>query len=205
MLKNDIEVELRGRLSRAEYLRLKLFLGERGVFKEQKERILIDYSQGVAQRTKDIRLRVTNGVPEMILKIGNWGGNENRREISILGKPGEFDTMVQLFGHLGLTRGMLAVRSSHVYTYQGLEFALVEVPGHSYYFEVEKMVHDRENMEAVKQEIRTVCEELQLDLFDDQGFFAYIEELNREANEIFDFTSYQDGYFVKRFNLQPLV
>ena len=56
--------------------------------------------------------------------------------------------------------------------------------------------------EKIKQEIRNVCLELGLNLFDDQRFFAYIDALNQEANEVFDFANYQEDYFKNRFNLK---
>ena len=44
---------------------------------------------------------------------------------------------------------MLCVRKSKVYEYEGIEFALVEVPGHSYYYEAEKMAHENEDAEKI--------------------------------------------------------
>ncbi len=35
--------------------------------------------------------------------------------------------------------------------------------------------------------IQEVCEELGLEIFTGEGYIAYIEKLNKEANEIFDF------------------
>ncbi len=199
-----IEVELRGPMTRDCYERTKEFLEKHGSFIKQKKRLLIDYTtcrdeNSIVDRTSDIRLRVTNGTPEIIIKLGRWGGAEHREELSLLGHPGEFEKMVKMYAALGYTRGVLAIRSSRVYTYRGIEFALVEVPGHSYYFEAEIMVSPQDNMKEVQENIRSVCTALNLSLFDDQAFFEYIATLNNEANEIFDFTQFREGYFEEKY------
>lgn len=201
----DIEVEVRGRLTSAQYQSLESFLRENGKYLETKDRITLDYStflpgEGVRGRTRDIRLRVTNKQPEIITKLGVWGGRESRKELSVKTPPGTFDTLVQNYAALGYTKAALFVRRTEVFTYADIEFALVEVPQHSYYFEAEKMVGESET-DAAHAELEKVCETLGLTLFDDEGLHSYIEELNREANEVFDYTDYEDGYFAKRFSL----
>ena len=202
----NIEVELRGLLSKKKFLELNEFFRKKGKFKESKNRILIDYSiflsgQGIENRTKDIRLRVTNGVPEIIVKIGRWGGLESRKEISILAYKGDFDKLVEAFAVMGFERGVLCVRKIEVYEYKNVEFSLVEVPGHSYYFEAEKLINTDQDREIAKQEIAEVCKELELDVFDDKSFFAYIRRLNKEVNEVFEFKNHTKNYFKNRFNL----
>ncbi len=200
----DIEVEVRGSLDQEGYKRLDTFFSVNGVFQKTKNRLLIDYStflpnEGVRERTRDIRLRMTNGKPEIVVKIGAWGGTEQRRELSVLTEEGSFDTLVEIFGVLGFRKGAMCVRNSRVYDYRGVEFALVEVPGHSYYFEAEKMVSQDEDREVATMEIRSLCQELGLELFTQEAFFSYIERLNKESNKIFDIAEYHEGDFKRRF------
>jgi len=202
----NIEVESRGPLSKEKFLELDKIFREKGKFKESKNRILITYSiflpgQGIDNRTKDIRLRVTNGMPEIIVKIGRWGASESRKEISIFAHKGDFDSLVEAFGVMGFEKGMLCVRNTEVYEYKDVEFSLVEVPNHSYYFEAEKLLDANQDREIAKQEIAEACEELKLDVFDDKSFFAYIRKLNKEVNEVFEFKNYTKNYFKNRFNL----
>lgn len=205
-MKKNIEIELRGPLSKKQYSELISFFESNGQKIVEKERVLIDYSTflkgGIKKRQKDIRLRVTNGIPEIIVKIGSWGGEcEQRRELSILSKRGTFDTLVEIFAHLGYHKGILAIRKSHIYLYKNIEFALVEVPNHSFYFEAEKMINEKENADKIIIEIKKVCKNLGLTLFNQKQFFAYIKTLNKEANEVFDFASYTPNYFKNRFDL----
>ncbi len=204
MVINDIEIELRGRLTNEQYLTLLTTLQKDGTYKEHKHRLLLDYStflpgEGVAERKQDIRLRITNGVPEIMTKIGGWGGDEHRREISIFTEAGSFDRLVETYGILGYTKAIVAERHTEVFDYKGFEFALVTVPNHSHYFEIETMAHGEADIARVKAEMRTVCEELQLEIFDDAGFYGYIEELNRETNSVFEFKDFEPNYFTNRY------
>ncbi len=199
----DFEVEVRGPLSKAKYDLLLDVLHKKGKFKLERRRLFIDYStfldgEGLSGRTKDIRVRQTNGEPEIVVKIGAWTGNESRRELIVPTKTGSFDTLVQVFAALGYTKGILGIRNSQVFQFQGAEFAVVEVPGHSYYFEAEIMGHKDETSEIEKR-IRSICDGLGLTTFTPESFFAYIDDLNKSANEIFDFKAYSEGDFARRF------
>ena len=197
----NIEVEVRGSLPKEKVQELKTLFSTKGKLKESKKRLLIDYSafipgQGLGERDKDIRLRMTNGQPEIIVKLGNWGVDERREEISIKTEKGSFEELVKAFAAMNLKKGMMAIRESEVYDYNGIEFAIVTVPNHSYYFEAEKMSSE-ENSKDDHQEILKVCKELGLEPFDQKGFLDYIALLNKEANEVFDFEDYKKGYFDK--------
>jgi adenylate cyclase class IV len=205
-MENNIEVELRGRLTTDEYNELHTFLLREGKYKERKNRILLDYStfmpeEGIANRTRDIRLRVTNGQPEIITKLGRWGGGENRKEISVLTEKGSFDRLVETYAVLGYTKAILCIRNTEVFEYKDIEFALVEVPGHSYYFEAETMVSSLDSLPDAHEKIGAVCKDLKLNIFDDEGFYKYIEVLNKEANEVFEYNTVEEGYFENRFSL----
>ena len=201
----NIEIEVRGPLPEERLDGLVDLFEKEGRKITGKERVLIDYSTflegGVEDRKKDIRLRVTNGIPEIIVKIGEWSGTEQRKELSFFGKPGEFDTLVEIFAALGFRKGMLCVRKSKVYEYKGIEFALVEVPGHSLYYEAEKMASSGDDGEKITEEIKRVCRELGLEMFDKKSFFEYIHRLNGEVNEVFDFSNWTPDYFKKRFGV----
>lgn len=202
----DIEVEVRGVLSKDQYSQTKTLFEKLASFKENKSRILIDYStflpgEGIRDRQKDIRVRVTNGIPEIVVKLGSWGGSESRRELSFKGKEGEFETLVEIFGQLGFKKGILAKRDAIIYDFKGVEFALVKTPGQHYYFEAEKMAHNEEDFAKVENEIREVCQELGLEVVSKKGFFNFIDELNKTDNEIFEFKDFKENYFKEEFGV----
>lgn len=197
MCSKNIEVEIRGPLTKNEFTVLTDFFSKGAVFKGKKERVLIDYSFGMQERNKDIRIRETNGIPEIIIKLGSWGGSESREEISISAEKNKFDTLVKIFGELGFTKGILCFRNIFVYSFKGIEFALVEIPNHSYLFEAE-IVEEAEKVFDAEKIIRKVCDELNLTLFSHEDFFKYVEKLNKEANKIFDYKYYEEGYFLEK-------
>lgn len=205
MNRKNIEVEVRGPLSKEEFQNLIIFFETKTIKICDKDRVLLDYStfldDEIESRKKDIRLRVTNGVPEIIVKLGEWGEKEQRKELSVFAKSGEFDTLVEIFGELGFSKAMLCERKSKVYKYKGIEFALVEVPNHSYYFEAEKMATNENEANKLHAEIEEVCKELNLKIYDKKAFFEYVAKLNKEANEVFEYDKYEPKYFKNRYDL----
>ena len=193
----NIEVEIRGPLTKDEFDKLNTFLLNNGSFKEKKERVLIDYSSGMENRTKDIRIRETNGVPEIVLKLGSWGGTESREEVLIKTESNKFESLVKVFGELGFEKGVLCVRNSLVYDYKGIEFALVEVPNHSIFFEAE-IVSTQADSEEAERSIKQVCDKLNLKVFTKDDFFEYVNKLNKEANINFDYKNFRKGYFEEK-------
>jgi len=197
MEQKNIEVELRGFLKNKEYLKLKSFLDKHAKFTKTKDRIIIDYSTclpggSIRERTLDIRARITNGNPEIIIKKGSWGGDEARQEISVQLQQGEFLNLLKAYAVMGLDHGILIMRNSLTYQYKGIEFALVEIPNHSFFFEAEIMASDDVSEEIKDTEyIKQVCGELGLTLFSKQEWFAYLDIINKEANDTFDFN--KDG------------
>ncbi len=190
-MEQNIEVEIRGALTKEQHENLTAFLREHGIEKEIKRRIFIDYSTflpdgGIKDRQKDIRVRVTNEVPEIVIKLGSWGGTDTRKELTFKGEKGKFDTLVEMFKEIGLTKGILGKRIITAFDFKGIEFALHEIPGHSYFFEAEKMASSQEDVSKIKEEITQLCQGLNLTPFSQEGFYQYIEQLNAEANMVFN-------------------
>jgi len=200
-----IEVEMRGALDSSAIPELVEKILSDGEFVQRKERVLIDYStclpeQGIEGRKLDIRLRNTNKLSEIILKTGAWGGSDARREYSVKTND-SFDTLVQIYKLLGLNKGVLCVRNIDVYTYKGVEIALVEVPGHSYFFEAEIELSETEGTEKAQVTLKEILDELGLITYSDTEYFAYIELLNKEANTIFDANQESETYFKDTFGI----
>jgi adenylate cyclase class IV len=204
-MSKTIEVEMRGTLDSSAIPELVEKILSDGEFVQRKERVLIDYStclpeQGIEGRKLDIRLRNTNKLSEIILKTGAWGGSDARREYSVKTND-SFDTLVQIYKLLGLSKGVLCVRNIDVYTYHGVEIALVEVPGHSYFFEAEIELAETEGAEKAQATLKKALDELGLITYSDTEYFAYIELLNKEANTIFDANQESETYFKDTFGI----
>ena len=202
MTKN-IEVEVSGPLSKEKVQKLISFLEKNGKKTNVKHRVLIDYStflgEGLKNRKKDIRLRITNGNPEIIVKLGDWTSSNHRKELSVFAEAGSFDRLVQIYAALGYEKGMLCERITQVYEYDGIEFALVGIPNHSFHFEAEIM-SDEKHAEEARKHIEETCRKLGLTIFTDGEYLNYIDTLNKEANEVFDFKNYTENYFENRYH-----
>ena len=195
-----IEVEMRGFLNPSAIPSLVEKILREGEFIQRKERVLIDYSKGIENRTLDIRLRNTNKISEIIVKTGAWGGSDARREYGVKTND-SFDTLVQIYKLLGLSTGVLCVRNSDVYKYQGVEIAIVEVSNHSYYFEAEIELSETEGIEKAQSLLKEFLSKLDLTAYSDTEYFTYIELLNKEANTIFDADKESETYFKDRFGI----
>lgn len=186
----DFEIELRGEMEKKKYLCTREFLEKHGTLKEEKDRIFYDFStfiegEGLRGRTKDFRIRETNGRPEVILKLGKWQGSDHREEISVMTEPGSTDRLLKIFGEMGFVKAIKGRRHTLAYDYKGVEIALVEVPDHSYYFEAEIVAPHDSDHSLVKKGIEAVLEELGLEVFTEEGFHDYIDKLNAESNEVY--------------------
>jgi len=204
-MSKTIEVEMRGLLEPARIPSLVEKILTEGEFIQRKERVLIDYStclpeQGIEGRELDIRLRNTNKVSEIILKTGAWGGSDARREYSVKTND-SFDTLVQVYKLLGLSKGVLCLRNIDVYTYRGVEIALVEVPNHSYFFEAEIELNETEGTDNAQSTLKEVLVSLELTTYSDKEYFDYIELLNKEANTFFDANLESETYFKDTFDI----
>lgn len=188
----DFEIELRGRLDNKEYKRIKKFLDKNGTFKQEKTRTFYDYStfipgEGLRGRKKDFRIRETNGQPEIILKLGNWQGSDRREELSVLTEKNSTEKLLKIFGEMGFTKAITGLRHTFAYDYNDIEIALVEVPGHSYYFEAEIVAPADSDHDKVHKKIKDELDNLGLETFSDEGFHNYIDLLNAESNKVYEY------------------
>jgi adenylate cyclase class IV len=137
-----------------------------------------------------------------MIKLGSWGGSEQRKELSLVAKKGEFDKLVQIFGALGLTKGAVVITKTSVYKYKGLEFAVVDVCGRRYIFEAEIMVKNKKDVEKAQHKIDSVLKELGLEIYTNEEFYKYIEDLNKKKiAKIFNYKTYKENYFKKKYGL----
>jgi predicted adenylyl cyclase CyaB len=188
----DFEIELRGRITDEKFLSIKDFLEKNAQLKAEKNRVFYDYStfipgEGLRGRTKDFRVRETNGQPEVILKLGNWQGSDRREEISVLTEKNSTEKLLKIFGEMGFVKAIKGVRHTLAYDYKDIEIALVEVPGHSYYFEAEIVAPADSNHDIVHHQIKDILNELGLETFTENGFHDYIDQLNAETNEVYEY------------------
>ncbi len=180
----NFEIELRGLMTKRERDKLEDFLIKNGKLVKKYQRT--QWIFGLSHHKKiDLRVKETNQNYEYSLKVGKLG-KASRREISIPFPKEKADEALEFLKYLGKAKGLIAKRNATIYEYEGIEWALVEVPKHSYYFEAEKLVSSEEEGAEAKREISRIVKSLELKLFNSTDYTEYLKKLDKESNKIFE-------------------
>jgi adenylate cyclase class IV len=201
---SKIEVEYRGILNKKKFGELNVFLKKNGKFIEERDRFsLIYFPRGkekfkVSRSPLDLRVRITNKKPELVLKYGKSSGNDARKEFSFPVESDQFEEMTEFLFILGYYYGVLQATKSYFYMYEGIEFALVDVPGFGYYFEAEILTGSKSVKNADKK-IMSACDELGLDVLNDRDFWKLLEDLSDRPGFRFNLKNQKFSDIRKRF------
>jgi len=194
-----IEIEQRGLLSESQFRELDKKLSSEGKFLGEKKRFSVISASSqksvkeVVDEKIDLRVRVTNGKSELVLKYGKWGSKDSRREINIAFDTKDFDEMIEFIKLIGFNRIVLQATVTRCYTYNNIEFALVHVPGYGYYFEAEIMADDNESEDAHKA-IESEVGRLGLRIANQEEYHELLDSMNnREGFRLdLDKTDFQE-------------
>jgi adenylate cyclase class IV len=186
MFKITQEIELRGPMNQRQYLKLLNFLKKNGEFVEHRNRV--NYMFDHPNKQVDVRVRSTNDDIEMIMKLGHIGAHR-RKEISFkLGKIKLKDAIDFLY-HLGYKKGLAGTRISDIFMYDGIEFAVVHVPGragyHEHYFEMETQAKSAAGVNNAKAHMKRLADKLGLRFFGKKEYDQYLVDMNNYASERF--------------------
>lgn len=189
MLMSKYEIELRGPLKLAQKEKLEKILAKDGKLIRQYNRTQWCFKNSLNKhdlsvKNKDLRIKNTNGNWEISLKIGELA-KISRKEISLPFLACNKKQAFNLLRFLGHNQGIVAIRNAKIYLYKDIEWAIVEVPNHSYYFEAEKLVNNKKVSTQVEMEIRGICNKLGLKIFSKKEYYKYIEVLDTQANKLF--------------------
>lgn len=106
--------------------------------------------------------------------------------------------MIEFLFILGFYYGVLQATKSYLYLYKGVEVVLVNVPNFGYYFEAE-IVSDPNSITIADQKIMSVCEELNISVFDNKGIRKLLQDLNNRPGFRFNFKKQKFSDIKKRF------
>ena len=183
----QIELEVRGELKNFDKT-LSEFK-KKAKFIEEKDRITLAYFKGdlakdvreVKDEKIDLRLRITNKKAEIILKQGEWGAKDKRKEISVPILVKDFDESVELLKYLGWSKCLIAVAKTQVFNYKSIEFAIVTQSNKHHYFEAEKLADNDKDAEKIHAEIENVCKEFNLIPHSQEEFYDRLNRMNRDV------------------------
>lgn len=178
-----VEVEHRGRLTTEKYNELLKFFEKNGRSSGIKKRFSIIYatSKKTVREDKDnpidLKLRITNGQPEIALKYGKWSGNDARKEFGFHIDPDQYDDFLEFLNILGYNKAVIMANTKQDYIYHGVEFSLVEVPGWGHYFEAEILIDD-DKIDDANKKIDAEIKLLGLKVLSEEDFYDLLDELN---------------------------
>jgi hypothetical protein len=188
----QVEIELRARLSADQFTTLRAEL-ERSSSCQQQARCFIDYStflEGIGTRRLDVRVRITNGSPEIAVKRGQFGGAVREEALAKI-VPVDLPNVLSVMALLGYEKGVAGGRRIYrgnigdieVALQQVLDFADPKIVGEQF-IEVEFIGKGYDNSEAEAM-LRTFLGDRGIDAFTIEEWNGYIESLNKRWNGVY--------------------
>ncbi|MBI2628460.1 hypothetical protein HYW74_00055 [Candidatus Pacearchaeota archaeon] len=203
---SQTEVEYIGEISKEKFDILKELFKSKGKFKKQKQRLSFMYfrefiPKGLSEiknETVDLRFRVTNKQPEIILKYGLFDASHARKEISIEFELEESEKYIDFLSCLGWKIGVIYAAETLVYEYNEIEFSLVEIKDYGYNFEAE-ILADEDKVKEAKNKIEKQLNKLELKPFDEKGLNIQCNTINNKKDLQFDFSKQSFSEIKGRF------
>lgn len=183
----QIEVEVRGETK--DFGKTLAEFRKKAKFIEEKDRLTLAYFKGdlakdvreVKNEKVDLRLRITNKKAEIILKYGDWGAKDKRKELSVPIALDDFDEAVEILRILDWSKCLIAASKTLVFDYKGIEFALVTQSNKHHYFEAEKIAEKEKDAEKMHKEIEAACKEFNLAPHNQEEFYDRLNRMNKDV------------------------
>ena len=199
-----IEVELRGPLDNTTHRTLEEYLIKNGEKINTQKRIFFDLSQtiGINNRTLDVRVKITNGHIQIVIKKSN-PGDVAREEAEVSVAENNLPQALHTLALLGYPKGVYGDRRITRYKVTDVEFAIQDVINisdgklHSRFYEAEIMADPNEQKEA-EENLRKILKDLGLSVFDKEGWNEYEKKMNAEANGWYDFATTDISGFISK-------
>lgn len=145
----------------------------------------------------DLRIRLTNGDGEIVLKYGEFGSDATRDELSLPFTPEKLGEMIRFLKYLGWTKTVCYLTVKHVVVIDDYELCLVEIPGFGYNFEIEMIKYD--SIESAKKRLTQIMDSYGFTKFTDGEFEKQCNDINSVSQFRVDFAKKTDEEFIKEF------
>ncbi|MFP4634190.1 MAG: CYTH domain-containing protein [Candidatus Aenigmatarchaeota archaeon] len=196
----SIEVEMRGPLSEERFKELRSFLKNNGEFLGKKNRLSLIYFEGdeipedveeIMNKKIDLKLRITNGEAEIVLKHGEWRSSDEREEYIVQFDSRDFEDAIRILKALGWHMCIVNRKNTYKFKYGGIDFSLTHLPTFGYQFEAEILTEDGDRAEQKKEEILETLDKLDLEVYSEEEFKQLCNRLNNTEEIQYDF--YEDS------------
>jgi len=176
------EIEFRGPLTQIEFDKMLIFLRKEADFvKRMKRKTFVFFNK---DKTLDLKVRTTDGVPEIVLKKG-FAGARRREEIIIPLKTNSTKEAVRIFSLLGHNKGIIAIRDNYIFNYKNIEFALVKCPGGYCFYEAELI--NNKKVKNPEKHIEEVLKSLSLKAWSEKEVYDFMMYCKKNIDEHFDY------------------
>lgn len=188
----NIELEFRARVLFEDYQKTKKYLEQNGVLKSQTQRLSIMTFNKIDGNEIDIRVRITNGESEIVLKKGNFESH-NRIEISQVLNKDQFMGMVKIISIIG--SGLIKVGEQHTLNYDFGNDIIVSLitSGKVVYLEFEKISSD-ENIDQNTQEIMSHISKMGVQIIKNRKEFLELCESRLRNGNDWIFENHEEDY-----------
>ena len=186
------EYELRAHLSQEQFkqIRDELCISQNP---STEARCFVDFStpiQGIGERSTDIRIRVTNAEPEIVVKNGPFGASIREEAVARI-VPADLDQTFEIMALLGFREGVLCARKIMRWVVNDIEIALQQVLDINDPLSVLDQFVEVEYVGEVSDEKLTVellhkqLAQWKLKSFTLEGWNQYVSEINGKWNGMF--------------------
>lgn len=168
------ELELRAEISPQNKESLKKKLMELGALHSQTERLSVMYFGSVGIKKIDIRVRITNGECEVVVKSGSFGSHD-RIEVAQKIDATHLLGMVKIFAQFGFAME-IGERETFNYKLPGEILVSLVSAGPIVYVELEKM-SSRSDLDQNRRQLKELSDSLELQLLDEKEFDSLCDRL----------------------------
>ena len=176
-----IEIEFRGPLTKNEFQKLLNFFKKEAKFVKRMKRKTFVFEN--KDKTLDLKVRTTDGIPEIVLKKGFMGA-VRREEIILQLKTDSIKEAVRLFSLLGHNKGIIAIRDNYIFNYKNIEFALVKCPGGYCFYEAELINNKR--IKNPEKHIKEILKSLNLKAWSEKEVYNFMMYCKKNIDEHFE-------------------
>lgn len=176
------EIEFRGPLTKNGFQKLLGFLKKEAEFVKRMKRTTFVFEN--KDKTLDLKVRTTDGVPEIVLKRG-FAGARRREEIILPLRTSSMKEAIRVFSLLGHNKGIIAIRDNYIFNYKNIEFTLVKCPNNYCFYEAEFI--NNKKIKNPEQHIKEVLKLLGLTVWSEKEVYEFMMYCKKNIDEHFEY------------------
>lgn len=168
-ISKNIEVEIRGLLTKREYKQLTALLNQIALDKMKDDRKTTFFI--VSGKTLKVTNQISQGSAKIALKTGDLTKVHGQTEYELTILPEQFDTAVELFRQLGYGN-MIAnsIQRRVNYCYKQSNVSIKWTSEWGYHYEIDKQVDSIQEIEVTREELLQIAQELGVRVMTDTEF-----------------------------------